>query len=57
MPSDIQISHLKAFEKIFDKKYATLPIGLMGSLSSLQKSEFIKLIILSFHENNWKIIW
>ena len=30
--------------------YGILRIGLMGSLSSLQKSEFLKMIILSFHE-------
>ena len=35
---------------IFKGNYWILRIGLMGSLSSLQKSEFLKLIILIFHD-------
>ena len=34
--------------------YLLLSIGLMGGLSSLQKSEFLKLIILIFHVKELK---
>ena len=39
---------------ILKGNYWILRIGQMGSLSSLQKSEFLKLIILIFHEKKWK---
>ena len=36
------------------KKVLSFKIRSLGSLSSLQKSEFLRMIISTFHEKNWK---